>query len=297
MSQDLGVGRIVRTAAAAQPEPAADLRQRSLRRRRRLLAVTHEAQDLRSRGLAGMDVVARLRGGRCGARLGPHGDPARALGMAAFVRRDAVPRPVVVAARRPVGRQDCGGANRGHQFPRGAGRIDHHELAVVADRLQLLVGLDQHAIGRQRRVGPRPVELGDEHALEQAPRVHALKAARRVVGDRVDEPVGLLDAFCFDGVVGDAVHAEIPCAGPARGPVAASVIAAEGRDQALVAAVVAGDPTDPDGWSPAWGGGGGAPPPPRARATAPQWRVGGSCQIEPRGGGGGRGPPPAPVTR
>ncbi|ODS97623.1 MAG: hypothetical protein ABS56_08505 [Lautropia sp. SCN 69-89] len=154
---------------------------------------------------------ARVAQRRCGA-------------VAPVWSRAVAARSLVVTAERRIAGEDCRGADRCGQLARGAARIDHHELAVPADGLQLLIGLHQHALGRQRRIGPRPVEAGDEHPRKQAPRVHALQLAPGVVEHRAGKLAGILD----DGGFGGVVHTEIPRGDPLSGSIRGSVIGVPG---------------------------------------------------------------------
>src|SRR5690348_11289380 len=43
-------------------------------------------------------------------------------------------------------------------------QVDEHLAAIAAEDLQLLVAFQHEALERERRVGPRSVELGDVHA-------------------------------------------------------------------------------------------------------------------------------------
>src|SRR5262249_32385918 len=60
---------------------------------------------------------------------------------------------------------------RGVFLPGRAGAIDDDVLAVLHQRRDLLVVLDDKALEHERRLGPGPVELGHEHADLQFGRV------------------------------------------------------------------------------------------------------------------------------
>ncbi len=69
------------------------------------------------------------------------------------------------AGERPRGRlRRRGGAEQRLQHRVAALLVDQHVLAVLAQDLQLLLVAQREALERERRLGPRAIQLEDVHA-------------------------------------------------------------------------------------------------------------------------------------